>query len=121
MSSLCEKISDAKCCIVDTAEKYVKNVSKGNYIESDFFELILLNGYINSLERYDDSETKILLQTIELNHNQNTLLCNGKKLILNNSCKVDVNPDDVNCLCKDQICFILEQLSLKCDSCNCNC
>ena len=32
-----------------------------------------------------------------------------------------VNQDEVNCLTKDEVCFILGQIHLQCESCECGC
>jgi hypothetical protein len=83
--SLCEKIKSAKCCVVDIAGAYVRASTMGENTTALLSELLLVNAYIEALERY--------------------------------GCECSKN----NCLSEQEVCFILEQISLLCESCECGC
>jgi len=119
---LCEKISAAKCCVVEVADAYVRAVTFGNDTDGMRDELFLLNGYIHALERYDTSECILVKKTVLLTDN-NILLADDNKILSLGALWVEkeVNPDDINCLTKDDVCNILEQISYSCESCVCGC
>lgn len=49
---LCKEIQAAKCCVVKMADAYVKAATYGDDTKEMLDELILFNGYIKTLERY---------------------------------------------------------------------
>ena len=120
--SLSKKICDAKCCVVSLADAYVKASTFGNNTEAMFEELMLMNNYIKALQRYECNPSKLVHVNTELTFGSSLLTIDNKILSLK-SCYVDKNidPDTVNCLTKDEVCFILEQISLRCESCACGC
>lgn len=120
--SLCSKIQDAKTCVSKFAERYVKAVTFGVDTDDLFYELMLLVGYVESLERYECNPTRNLTTRNLLTYEDFLLTDNNKILSLGDTCEtVCLDPDEVNCLSKDEVCFILEQISLKCESCSCGC
>jgi hypothetical protein len=84
--SICQKIENAKCCVANFSNAYVKACTFGTSTMEMFYELILLNAYIRALERYE---------------------CSCK------SCDT--------CLTEDEVCFILNQIALKCEAFACGC
>lgn len=79
---LCEKIYEAKTCLVNLSTTYIKAKCKGRENGVTAEEISLFHSYIDSLERYQEG-------------------CN-------------------NCLNKSELCFILEQIALKCgNKCGC--
>lgn len=85
MNDICQKIESAKNCVSEFANAYVKASTFGNNSDDMFYELILLNAYIEALERYDCG-------------------CGGEK-----------------CLSEEEVCEILNQIALKCESFKCGC
>lgn len=115
--SLCNKIADAKCCVVDIAATYVDMVTFGNDTEAMLTELKLLNGYIKTLERYNTNHEKVLNKTKALTINGIAITNDGKQLLIKGCYTENV----VNCLKESDVCFILEQISLSCENCKCGC
>lgn len=83
---ICDKIEEAKCCVGNFSNAYVKARTFGDATDDMLYELILLNAYVEALERYNCG-------------------CD--------SCD--------KCLTEEEVCFILVQISLKCDTFACNC
>lgn len=108
------KIEDAKCCVVSIAALYVNSVTFGNNSEDQFIELCLLNGYIEALERYDEHVN-------EHKHLHEILLSNGNKLVSlceDNNCLCNTK---IDCLSQEQVCFMLNQISMICSNSICGC
>lgn len=82
---ICKEIESAKCCVAKFAGGYVRAATFGENTMDMLYELLLLNAYIEALERKDCGS------------------CNNK------------------CLSDEETCFILTQISLKCDSFKCGC
>lgn len=120
--TLTAKIDNAKSCVAKFAESYVKAVTFGIDTNDLFYELLLLVSYIEALERYDEHPTQKIKVENVLTYNDVLLVDNNLLLSLGSTCKtVCLNPDDVNCLSKREVCFMLEQISLKCEACICGC
>jgi hypothetical protein len=116
----CETLNSAKCCAANMADAYVAAVSVGEDTDDKFYTLMLLNGYIRTLERYNHNPTAIKITQFA---NDGVFLSDNGK-ILSLACtseKVCLDPDHVNCLKRSDICFILEQVSLLCENCSCDC
>lgn len=48
---ICQEIEDAKCCVAEYAAAYVTASTFGNNTDDMFYELLLLNAYIDALTR----------------------------------------------------------------------
>ena len=120
MLDLCRAISDAKCCSAKLAGAYVGAANTGENTDDALYELLLLNGWIKVLERYEQNPT-VPLTTIFTDGN--LVLVDNDKL-LSFACHsetVCLDADSVNCLKKSDVCFMLEQISKLCDNCKCDC
>lgn len=117
MTSLCDKIADAKCCVVDIAGIYVDMVTYGNDTPDMFIELQLLNGYVRTLERYNQEGKKKVNDSRVLTINGMALTNDGQQLLTKECYSKDV----VNCISEISVCFILEQIELVCETCKCGC
>lgn len=112
---LCQIIEDAKCCSAKMAAAYVKAVSVGEDTEVMYYELVEMRARIKSLKRFDPKPSKpAAVNTGEfiLDDTTNKLSLKSKTIALDPS---------VNCLAQDDICKIIQQISLVCDDCSCNC
>lgn len=103
---ICENISSAKCCAVTVAEAYVKAWSLGVNTEAMFNELMQVNNYIEALCNYScecekENDQKII----------------NKKVLPDCEKRISLK----NCLTENEVCNILEQIRLQCDSCECGC
>lgn len=117
----CKEITNAKCCIVSIAEAYVKASTIGANTEGMLNELLLLNSYVEALCRYDCDPKRKVEKTIFITNNGILLSANNKILSLKSCYTECVDPDEVNCLTEEEVCFILQQIRLRCDSCECGC
>lgn len=116
----CKALNNAKGCAANMASQYVTAVSCGEDTDDMFYTLMLLNGYVRTLERYEHNPTAIKV----FNFAEKGVFLSDKGKILSLACtseKVCLNPDSVNCLKQHDVCFILEQISLLCDDCPCDC
>ncbi len=122
LMDLCDKISSAKCCVVSIAEAYVNACTFGNNTDHMRDEYLLMNSYIDALENYDTRNRIAVKKNLQLTDG-NFLLADGDKILsLGNSwVEEEVCADDINCLTKDDLCRILEQISISCESCICGC
>ena len=94
---LSAKICEAHCCAALQAGEYVKKASKGRATEQDFYTLIILNQYLNSLDGYK------------------------KSLSLGGGCTGCGHGGGTSCLTEAEVKLILEQVSSICGGCSCNC
>lgn len=92
---LSEKICEARCCAAAHADAYVKKASKGRVTEQDFYELLLLDQYLDALGRYEKS--------VHLGQGCGCSSGNG------------------SCLSEDEAKSILNQIATICGGCSCNC
>ena len=120
--SVYTNINDSKCCVVDIAHAYVKAKTYGDDTPVMLEELILLNGYVKTLERYDHDPKK-KVHVVDVYSLDGVVLSDGDNILsLGKHCSYEcVDPEEVNCLTRDEICSILEQISLKCENCQCGC
>lgn len=96
---ICEKISNAQCCVVDMGEVYVKASTFGINTNEMLNELLLFNSYIDALSKY-----KAAIDYEKLSDEDK--VCADKV---------------VSCLNSRNVCFMLEQISLSCEACKCGC
>jgi hypothetical protein len=116
------RINNAKCCVAEYAQKYVRKKTYGEDTEEDFSTLSLLNGYVEALSRYDcDSYKKVVVSAVA--SEGGVVLTDGDAFIQIDEVCVDRSLflNDTNCLSEIQVCSILEQVQLMCNNCNCNC
>lgn len=92
------KICEAHCCAALHAAAYVKKAEKGRATENDLFQLVLLNQYLDSLDRY-----------------KNSLPLTSSK------CGCGGSGHGDSCLSEEQAQSILNQIATICGGCTCNC
>jgi hypothetical protein len=93
-----KKICEAHCCASVWAADYVYRKTKGRVTEEDFIKLVMVNQYLDSLDRYKNS--------LSLGHSK---------------CSSCNSTEDASCLTEAQAQFILDQITTICGSCSCNC
>jgi hypothetical protein len=93
-----ERLCEAHCCAAKVADEYVKKESKGRASEQDFITLILLDQYLDTLDRYKKS-----ISLDDHDHHE----CGCEK--------------SDSCISENQARFILEQITTICGACSCNC
>lgn len=117
-----EKLKHAQCCILKYASNYVSKVSRGEGSEQELNTLILMDGYLNALERYVADPQPCVDKFGYLKNGSSFITFKGKALYLSGKKhKVAVAPNCFNCLTEDQVNKIFEQISTVCGSCSCNC
>lgn len=94
-----DKLCEARCCAAKVGDEYVKKMSKGRASDQDFYTLIMLTQYVDTLERYKNS--------ISLDSHKDKCGCHHE--------------DDGSCITESQAQFILEQITTICGACSCNC
>lgn len=93
-----KKVCEARCCAAKWTAKYVYRKSKGRATEQDFYTLLLIDAYMDTLVRYKNS------------------------LPLDQDCCCGCNEcPTFSCLNEEQAAAILEQLHTICGGCSCNC
>lgn len=121
MDDLCAKICDAKCCVVDMAAVYVDMVTFGNDTPDMLVELQLFNGYIKTLDRYKTDDT-IRIEKTKILTIDGMKLTDDDRQITSRECSIEhVDLDKINCITENDVCFILEQIELVCETCKCGC
>lgn len=95
IDNLCERINEANCCAVKVASDYVYRKQKGRVTENDFYQLILMDQYLDVLNRYE------------------------KSLHLTEHNKCGCSHNEHSCINETQARFILEQITTICGSCSC--
>jgi hypothetical protein len=118
---LCCVIDQAKCCVATLGAAYFDAYNVGENTQAQLYELLLLRAYIKTLCNYDEDPKALWPRKVK--PFPKNLLANGNiPLSLTSECvEVPLDPDSVNCLCREDIRFITEQLNLVCASCLCNC
>lgn len=117
-----ERLSKAQCCALEYSNKYVKAVSHGEGTDQMFNTLMLLDSYLNTLERYSSSPWVCVDHTGYMKHSGSFLSFNGKALYLSGANRtIFVEPDCLNCVTEEEVNKIFEQISVLCGGCSCNC
>lgn len=114
-------LDDAKCCSAKMAAKYLNNFQHGEDQNHVFNELVLLRGYIKSLDRYcgtPEPEEKITFQTLP-DGRKIFIPIDGKLVPLTKKTTREVDVDEVNCLTVREVEKIKEGVSKICNNCNC--
>lgn len=91
------KICEAHCCAATLADSYVYKASKGRATEQDYFTLLLVDSYLDSLDRYKNTVS------------------------LSTGCTACGSGSGGSCLTEGDVRFILAQISIVCGGCTCNC
>lgn len=99
---VCDALERAKCCAVALANSYVEAATFGEDKDIDYDTLDLLIQLIDMADGYDFGS--------HVANSNNLLSLTGNRL-----------PADTNCLSEDQLSSLLEQITIICNNCNCNC
>ncbi len=116
-----QKICDFQNCFVTELNKWIDKLNHGENSLDDDFKILTMFTLIDTLMTYDFHPTrKVKVRTV-LVPECDILKFNPNSLILYKTKCIDLDPEMVNCLKKEDLCGIIEQLSIICENCNCNC
>lgn len=93
-----KKVCEARCCAAKWAAEYVGRIEKGRDTFQDFVTLILIDSWLDALERYKNS--------LPLDHD---------------CCCGCTEEPTYSCLTEEQVSAILEQVNTICGGCSCSC
>lgn len=116
-----DEVSKAKCCVADRAMKYIIALNYGEVREDQWLYVDWIVNIIESLERYQADPDQCVGERKLLSEAGIVLADSNKFLSLGCSGEKICNADSVNCLSESDVRRLLEQLSLFCNDCNCNC
>jgi len=111
-----ERLAKAKCCALTLSSDYVAMANKGRNTDQMFNTLMLVDAYMNTLEKYCPTPTvsyKDYLFYLRL-HNKEVYLHDTGKCVC-------IDPDLFNCLTTYDVEAIFDQISTLCGGCSCNC
>lgn len=114
-------ICKARVCFVDEVVKWIDKLNHGENSEEDDFKILAMHEIICTLESYDFHPTKKVKTRHVVVPECGILNLEANSLILYKTTCVELDPAQVNCLKPEQLCPIIEQLSIICENCNCNC
>lgn len=119
--SIKNQICKAENCLVDEVVKWIDKLNHGENTEIDDIKLIAMFEVIQTLCNYDFHPTRKVKTRSVIVPECDILNFSTNSLILYKTTCIELDPEQVNCLKPEELCPMIEQLSIMCENCNCNC
>lgn len=119
--NLNQKICDFNNCFVDYVNKWASALNHGENTDEQETHILLMNSIIETLECYDFHPKRKVRTRSVIVPECDILNFNTNSLILYKTTCIDLDPDKVNCLTAEELCPLIEKMSIICENCNCNC